>query len=562
MGTIPNVLSWVIFLPLIGAWLLLFLPREAKTPIRYWALLVTLATFALSLTLYFNFDASRATFQFQEHRPWVKEYGISYHLGLDGISLWLILLTTFLSVLSVWFSFYVEHRLKEFMIFMLVLETGMIGVFCALDLVLFYVFWELTLIPMYFLIGIWGSERRIYSAIKFFLYTFLGSVLMLVAILVLYFLHLEATGVPSFDLLDIQRLSALKGIPLQTQFWLFAAFALAFAIKVPMFPFHTWLPDAHTDAPTAGSVILAGVLLKMGTYGFLRFCLPLFPEATQAFVPYGMGLAVVGIVYGAIVAAMQTDMKRLIAYSSVSHMGFIMLGLLALNPIGLMGSVLQQINHGISTGALFLLFGMLYERRHTRQIADFGGLKGVMPLYATFFLIILLSSIGLPSLNGFVGEFLCLLGAFQTNYAARFGTHYWYTVIGAMGVIFAAVYLLWMFQRVFYGPVDKEENRQLKDLKPFEVAILVPLVGLVFWIGLKPAFFFEKVNLSIEITVKQATLPAGERPVWSEKTSFKAPPRTSLSFPSLLGNEANNRPKTRKFNLLKGMNSYEKREST
>lgn len=514
MIEIPNLLTWLIFLPIIGAAILALVPKEQVSAVRYGALLLTVVVFALSLLLVGGFQSGTHQFQFQELRSWMPRYGITYHLGIDGISLWMVILTTFLSALSVWISFYIQKRVKEFMIFMLLLESGMIGVFCALDMALFYVFWELTLIPMYFLIGIFGSENRLYSAVKFFVYTFLGSVLMLVAIVALYWMHLNATGVSSFNLIDLQAYAAVNGIPVATQLWLFGAFALAFAIKVPVFPFHTWLPDAHTDAPTAGSVILAGVLLKMGTYGFLRFCMPLFPDATQTMAPFAMGLAVVGIIYGAVVAAMQTDMKRLIAYSSVSHMGFVMLGLFALNAEGYTGSVLQQINHGISTGALFLLFGMLYERRHTRKISEFGGLKKQMPIYAALFLIVMLSSVGLPGTNGFVGEFLCLLGAFKTNYAGGFGTSLWFVVLGASGVILAAVYLLWMFQRAFYGPVEKEENKVLKDLKPFEIAIMAPLIVLIFWFGLYPSTFTEKMEASIENAVRQSALPMGERPSW------------------------------------------------
>jgi len=498
--TTPGLLTLIIFLPLAGALILLLMPRENVNAIRWFTLAVTAVAFLLSLRLYFGFDAGSAGMQFREFALWMPQFGIHYHLGIDGISLWLVLLTTFLTVLSVAFSWVVEQRVKEYMFFMLLLETGMLGVFCALDLVLFYVFWEAMLVPMYFLIGMWGGERRIYAAIKFFLFTFFGSILMLVAIVALYYLHRDMTGMATFDLLKIQQALATNPLPLHLQLWLFAAFALAFAIKVPMFPFHTWLPDAHVEAPTAGSVILAGVLLKMGTYGFLRFCLPLFPDASQVAAPLMLTLAVIGIIYGAIVAAVQPDVKKLVAYSSVSHLGFVMLGLFALNAQGLTGSILQQVNHGISTGALFLLVGMIYERRHTRLIAEFGGLKRVMPVYAAFFLLVMLSSVGLPSTNGFVGEFLTLLGGWAASVPL--------TVIAASGVILAAVYLLWMFQRVFYG-VPSEKNAHLPDLNLREIAILVPIVVLIFWIGLYPSTFTDAMQASVDNLIRQVNGDAG-----------------------------------------------------
>ena len=498
--TTPGLLTLIIFLPLAGALILLLMPRENVNAIRWFTLAVTAVAFLLSLRLYFGFDAGSAGMQFREFALWMPQFGIHYHLGIDGISLWLVLLTTFLTVLSVAFSWVVEQRVKEYMFFMLLLETGMLGVFCALDLVLFYVFWEAMLVPMYFLIGMWGGERRIYAAIKFFLFTFFGSILMLVAIVALYYLHRDMTGMATFDLLKIQQALATSPLPIYLQLWLFAAFALAFAIKVPMFPFHTWLPDAHVEAPTAGSVILAGVLLKMGTYGFLRFCLPLFPDASQVAAPLMLTLAVIGIIYGAIVAAVQPDVKKLVAYSSVSHLGFVMLGLFALNAQGLTGSILQQVNHGISTGALFLLVGMIYERRHTRLIAELGGLKRVMPVYAAFFLLVMLSSVGLPSTNGFVGEFLTLLGGWAASVPL--------TVIAASGVILAAVYLLWMFQRVFYG-VPSEKNAHLPDLNLREIAILVPIVVLIFWIGLYPSTFTDAMQASVDNLIRQVNGDAG-----------------------------------------------------
>ena len=409
-------------------------------------------------------------------------------MGIDGFSLLLIMLTTFLTplcVLATWDD--IQHRVKEFMVCLLALMSGMIGVFVSLDLFLFYVFWEVMLIPMYLLIGVWGNPaRRVYAAIKFFLFTMFGSLLMLVAILVLYFHYGKTTGTYTFDLLKLYGVS----IPFNMQFWMFLAFGLAFAIKVPMFPFHTWLPDAHTEAPTVGSVILAAVLLKMGTYGFLRFNMPLFPEAAHYFVPLFSILALIGIVYGALVSMMQKDLKRLIAFSSVSHLGFVMLGLFTFTMPGVQGGIIQMINHGLSTGALFLIVGMIYERRHTRMIAEFGGLCTPMPVFAIIFMIVTLSSIGLPGLNGFVGEFLILLGTFQANKV--------YATIAATGVIFAACYMLWMFQRVMFGKVTNEKNKDLKDLSWREIAIFAPLILFIVWIGVYPSTFLDKTKASTE----------------------------------------------------------------
>jgi NADH-quinone oxidoreductase subunit M len=484
-----NLLTVLIFFPLAGALLLIFLPRNDRA-LRNVTFAVTLAEFLLSLPLVLSFNGATAAMQFVQRVPWLPAYGIEYHVGVDGISLWLVMLTTFLMPIAILSTYAaVEKHVKEFMIFMLVLEVGMVGVFLAVDLFLFYIFWELVLIPMYFLIGVWGSERRIYSAIKFFLFTFAGSVLMLVAIIALYFHHYEVTGVYSTDLL---RMYAID-IPVKLQFWMFAAFALAFAFKVPMFPFHTWLPDAHVDAPTSGSVILAAILLKMGTYGFLRFAMPLFPVAAFDLMPVISVLAVVGIIYGALVSMVQKDMKKLVAYSSVSHLGFVMLGLFAFNLQGIEGGILQMINHGVSTGALFLIVGILYERRHTRLIEEFGGLSKVLPMYATIFLIVTLSSIGLPGTNGFVGEFLILLGAFKTTKVL--------TVFAATGVILAAVYMLWMFQRVMFGKVTNEKNLHLRDLNGREVAYLLPLLVMVFWIGVYPQTFLRKMDASVQATV-------------------------------------------------------------
>ena len=484
------LLSIIIFLPLAGAIVLLFIPRGSTGLIKIVSLIASLLTFIISLQLYFGFDAGSADFQFVERYQWIPDFGITYQLGIDGISLLLVLLTTFLSVLCVYGSFgVIKEKLKAYMFCMLFLETGMIGVFCSLDMFLFYIFWEAMLIPMYFLIGVWGGPRRIYAAVKFFIYTMVGSVLMLVAIIYLYLHGMDAvSGERTFDLLRLMENAPQSFLP-QAQMWLFAAFALAFAIKVPMFPFHTWLPDAHVEAPTAGSVILAGVLLKMGTYGFIRFCIPLFPHAAKEFVPLISVLALIGIVYGAMVSMVQKDLKKLVAYSSVSHLGFVMLGLFSLNPQGMVGGVIQMINHGLSTGALFFLVGVIYERRHTRMIADFGGLARQMPRYATVFMIVALSSLGLPGLNGFVGEFLILLGTFQVNQA--------YAIIAASGVVLAAIYLLWMFRRTMFGPLDKEENKDLKDLNIREWLVFVPMLILIVWLGVYPYPFLIRITPAV-----------------------------------------------------------------
>ena len=488
-----GLISTITFLPLIGAALVAIGPREKSATLKAIALAVTTLTFFISIGLFTGFAVGDGGFQFVEERPWVEGLGIKYKVGIDGISLFLVLLSTLLSVIGVAASWAdIQKRVKEFLICLLLLETGMIGVFVSLDLFLFYVFWEVMLIPMYLLIGVWGNPaRRVYAAVKFFIYTMFGSLLMLVAILVLYFYHGSNTGTYSFDLISYY---ALK-IPLSMQIWLFLAFGLAFAIKVPMFPFHTWLPDAHTEAPTVGSVLLAAVLLKMGTYGFLRFNLPLFPEASVMFVPLLAGLALVGIIYGALVAMVQADVKRLVAFSSVSHLGFVVLGIFALNVEGMTGGILQMLNHGFSTGALFLIVGMIYERRHTRLIADFGGLSKVMPVFATFFMIVTLSSIGLPGLNGFVGEFLVLLGAFRTEPL--------WAVFAALGVILAAVYMLWMFQRVMFGEVDKEENRTLKDLSLREVAILLVMAFFIVQFGVYPKPYIDRIEPSVRVVLKR-----------------------------------------------------------
>jgi len=480
------ILTCLIFFPLLGALLLLFADRKKTLYIKVFTLVFSVVEFGISLPLFFLFDEKTKGMQFMEKVPWFPEWGISYLLGIDGISLLLLLLTTFLTVICVLCSWKaIEDKVKEYYITFLFLETAMIGTLCALDLVLFYIFWELMLIPMYLLIGIWGGPRRIYAAIKFFLFTMAGSVLMLIAIIALYFLHYRTTGVYTFNVLDLYQAS----IPVVKQYWFFAAFALSFAIKVPMFPLHTWLPDAHTEAPTAGSVILAGVLLKMGTYGFLRFAIPFFPAAAYDAVPLISTLAIIGIIYGAVVSMMQPDLKRLIAFSSVSHLGYVMLGMFAFNMQGVEGSIYQMLNHGISTGGLFLIVGMLYERRHTRMIADFGGLAKVMPVFAVFFMIITLSSIALPGTNGFVGEFLILLGAFKSNM--------WYGVLATTGVILGAAYMLWMFQRVMFGVVTKEENKKLKDLGKREVLILTAMVFFIILMGVYPKMFFKKMDTSV-----------------------------------------------------------------
>lgn len=481
------VLTVITFFPLLGVFFILITNRKNLNTIRGFALLTSVINFFFSLHIYNYFDSTTSNMQFEEFSVWIREWGVNYHVGIDGISLLLVLLTTFitpLAILSSWRA--VEEKVKEYMIALLFLETGMIGVFISLDLFLFYVFWEVMLLPMYLLIGIWGGQRRIYAAIKFVLYTMAGSVLMLVGILVLYFINFNQTGEYSFDLLKFYNLN----LPFNIQVWLFLAFGLAFAIKVPMFPFHTWLPDAHVEAPTAGSVILAGVLLKMGTYGFLRFCLPLFPQASYEFIPLISILAIIGIIYGALVSMVQKDIKKLVAYSSVSHLGFVMLGLFTINLQGIEGGLLQMINHGLSTGALFLIVGMIYERRHTRMIEDFGGLSKQMPVFATFFMIVTLSSIGLPGLNGFVGEFLILLGTFQENRV--------YAFLAATGIIFAAVYMLWMFQRVMFGEIKNPENKNLKDLSPREIIVLVPIVILIIVIGVWPAPFLNKTEVTIK----------------------------------------------------------------
>ncbi len=480
-----GLLSLVTFLPIIGALVVAALPeRAAKSS----ALAVSLLALAASVPLWFGFDpASAQAWQFEEDLAWIPAFGIRYHLGMDGVSLLLVLLTTVLTPIIVAAGFSgVEKNQRGYFALMLALEGAMIGTFVAIDTFVFYLFWELVLIPMYFLIGIWGGARRLYAAVKLFVYTVAGSLLMLVALIGLYALHHEVTGAWTTDLGTLLQLD----IPYDTQMWMFACFALAFAIKVPMFPVHTWLPDAHVEAPTGGSVVLAGVMLKMGTYGFYRFAIPLFPDAAMAFGPFLIALSVIGIVYGALVAMVQDDVKKLVAYSSVSHLGFVMLGLFALNGQGVSGSVLQMLNHGVSTGALFLLVGVLYERRHTRAIADYGGLSKVVPLFAVVLMVVTLSSIGLPGTNGFVGEFLILLGAFEFAPVP--------TAIATTGVILGAAYMLWMFQRVMFGPLTNRANQTLTDLNLREMLYLAPLVVLIFVMGVFPQIFLDRINPSVD----------------------------------------------------------------
>jgi NADH-quinone oxidoreductase subunit M len=491
-------LTLVTFFPLIGVLILLLTPAEQKNLQRWTALLTSLITFGISIWVLTLFNASNPDLQLVARHDWITVAGwnIRYYLGLDGLSILLLLLTTFItpiSILSTWTA--VEERVKEFMLFFLLLEVGMVGVFLAQDLFLFYIFWEFTLVPMYFLIGIWGGPRRIYAAIKFFLYTMAGSLLMLLAILWL--------GINQ-GTFSVPELIAKGGIPANIQMWLFIAFAAAFAIKVPMWPLHSWLPDAHVEAPTAGSVILAGVLLKMGTYGFLRFNLGLFPEASIKAAPVIGVLAVIGIIYGAIVSYSQQDIKKLVAYSSVSHLGFVMLGLFALNAQGIQGGILQMVNHGISTGALFLLVGVVYEQTHTREFSVYGGLWKIMPVYGTVMLIVSLSSMGLPGLNGFVGEFTILLGAFGSK---ALGSP-WFAGVAAVGVILAAIYILYMFQRIFMGPEGsiveevKKHGHALRDLNLREIVTVVPLLVFIFWIGLYPKPFFALMAPSVDKLVQ------------------------------------------------------------
>ncbi len=507
-----HVLSLLIFLPSAGALLLLFFSESRPNRAKFFALGVSVLEFALSLVLWLRFDTHQGGFQFTERIEWIPSLGISYSLGIDGISLLLILLTTLLTPVSLLFSLtHVEKSVRAFSIAFLVLETGMIGSLAALDLAVFYVFWEVMLIPMYFIIGIWGGTRRIYAAMKFVLFTMAGSLLMFLAILYIAARHRAVTGEWSFLLTDLTKLV----FPAGTQALLFFAFALAFAIKVPVFPLHTWLPDAHTEAPTAGSIILAGVLLKLGIYGYLRFALPLFPEAAMRYAPWLGILGVIGVVYGAMVAYAQKDLKRLVAYSSVSHLGLVVVGIGAFTATALSGSILQMVNHGLSTGALFLLAGVLSERRHTREIEAYGGIAGIVPVTTALFLIATLSSIGLPGLNGFVGEFLILLGTWASP-------HRWWSVAAATGMILSAVYMLSLVQRVFWNPLVHEENRTLPDIRRSEFVAASVLVALMVWIGVRPNDLLDRLGPSVEAVrtsvqqkQMQAALPCQPEPLAS-----------------------------------------------
>jgi NADH-quinone oxidoreductase subunit M len=527
-----HILNTILFTPLAGAILMLFIKRENANAHRWMGNIFAFLGLLVSLPLLWRFktDAAAPQFQFLVDYSWIPSIGARFTLGIDGLGFLMVMLTTllgFISILSSWSS--IQKREKEYYILFLLLQTGMLGVFMSLDFVLFYVFWEVMLVPMYFLIGVWGSERRLYAAIKFFLYTLAGSVVMLLAILAIYF------NAHTFSIMEILK-SPNAMFTVQLQKWLFWGFFFAFAIKVPMFPFHTWLPDAHTEAPTAGSVILAGVLLKMGTYGFLRFSLPMFPDATNRYRGIMIALSIIGIIYGALVCMMQKDMKKLIAYSSVSHMGFCTLGIFALTPLGLSGSIIQQINHGISTGALFLIVGVLYERRHTRLISEFGGLSTPMPNFAAVYMIVTLSSLGMPLLNGFVGEFTILRGVFEVRWQ--------WAAWGVLGVVLGAAYLLWLYQRVMFGNVTNPANEHLPDLNAREYATLLPLVALAFWIGIYPKPLFEVLDVPVHRLVERvnpnyftaapstasiATMPAPAAP------AAAANPPAALAAPTTSG---------------------------
>jgi NADH-quinone oxidoreductase subunit M len=522
-----HLLSVLIFFPALGALALLLLRGDDHKYIRYLSLAVGVAEFLLSLLLLTKVSIGVAGYPVEEFSKWINQPPINYHLGVDGISMFLVILTTFLtpiSILASWKS--IEHRVKEFFIMLLMLEVGVIGVFLALDLFLFFVFWEVMLIPMALLIGIWGHERRVYAAVKFMLYTMAGSIFMLVGIIWLY----NATG--TFDLLAVQQMLANGVLVLtpQTEMLLFLAFFVAFAIKVPLFPLHTWLPDAHVEAPTAGSVMLAGVLLKMGTYGMIRFCLPLFPEASHHAAPWIAMLAIIGIIYGALVAMVQPNLKKLVAYSSVSHLGFVVLGIFAFHNISMQGAVYQMLAHGVSTGALFLLVGMLYDRRHTFEISEYGGLATPMPKLAAFFLFAALSSLGLPMLNGFVGEYLILLGTYQR--------HWQWASWAALGVILSACYLLWSYQRVFFGEITKDKNRTLPDTSPREKWILLTMAAVTLWMGIGSVFITRRTATASQTVIDQVE---PQRPYEAEvprKIPGEAPRKTAPRAPSTSSNTA------------------------
>ena len=497
-----QLLSYILFTPLVGALLLLVFQRDQEEQIRFFGLAISVITFIISLVVYSKFEPLNPNFQFVQKIPWISSLNVSYHVGVDGLSMLLLLLTTFitpLTLLSSWKS--INKNIKEFTIFMLLLEVGMVGVFVSLDLFLFYIFWEAMLIPMYFIIGIWGGPRRIYASVKFFIFTMFGSLLMLVAII---WLAVSAGGVVGHLTTDIVELYSIgPAVAKNYQNWMFLAFAFSFAIKVPLFPLHTWLPDAHVEAPTAGSIILAAVLLKMGTYGLLRFCLPLFPEAAVTFAPYISVLAVIGIIYGALVAMVQKDMKKLVAYSSVAHLGFVVLGLFAMTQESIQGAIIQMVNHGLSTGALFFLVGVIYERTHTREISEYGGIAKIVPLFAAALMFASLSSIGLPGLNGFIGEFLILLGSFKSPVL----NSWWYTIFAASGVIFAAIYLLWMYQRVVFGEVKNPKMKELTDMNPREIFIFAALAVFIVWIGVYPNTFLKVSDRSTAKVIIQVTTP-------------------------------------------------------
>ncbi|MCB9728384.1 MAG: NADH-quinone oxidoreductase subunit M [Deltaproteobacteria bacterium] len=525
------LLTLLIATPSVGALMLAFVPAHQRTAHRVIGAAVAILVFLMSLPLLSAFDPAATGLQLVEDAAWIPSIGAGWRLAVDGVSLWIILLTTFLTpLILIGAHSAITHRVREFVIAMLVLETAMLGALCATDLLLFYLFWELMLVPMYLLIGIWGGANRLYATVKFFIYTMVGSLLMLVGIIYLYLLAGHS--------FDFAQILALKLDPTQ-QRWLFAAFGLAFAIKVPVFPFHTWLPDAHTEAPTAGSVILAGVLLKMGTYGFLRFALPLFPHAMGEFSPLVLVLSVVGIVYGALVAWAQSDVKKLVAYSSVSHLGFVMLGIVALNTQAVEGAILQMVNHGISTGALFILVGVIYERRHTRKITDFGGLAAVMPLFTTTFIIVTMSSIGLPGTNGFVGEFLILSGSMSEGLPVLPGTPWnaWPSlsvaavVFATSGVILGAVYMLSMVRRVFFGPLTHDANRKLADLNLREILVLAPLVLLIFGIGLFPNLLLRPMHASVNALVERTrpVVSATRQPLEMAASPQLAAPKLAAS---------------------------------
>ena len=487
-----HILSIVLFTPIVGLIVLLFIPSTNERAVKLWANLAAVAGFLVSLPLVFNFDSGK-TYQFEERAAWIPSIGASYHIGIDGMGLLMVMLTTLIGVVAILSSWNaIQTRLKEYYAYFLLLQTAMLGVFMSMDFLLFFVFWELVLVPMYFIIAIWGGDRRAYASIKFMIFTLIGSVLMLLGILTLYWQYFQWFHTPSFDIADLMR----AHIPVPIQWWVFWAFFLGFAVKVPMFPFHTWLPDAHTEAPTAGSVVLASVLLKMGTYGFLRFSLPLLPDAakdSKVITIVGV-LSIIGIVYGALASLMQKDWKKLVAYSSVSHLGFCTLGMFSLNPAGISGSIIQQINHGISTGMLFLIVGVVYERRHTRQISEYGGLLRIMPIFTAVFALAALSSMGMPPLNGFIGELTILSGAFQMSYTWAF----W----AAVGIALGAAYLLWLFQRTMLGEVG-DKNRSLKDLSWREIAVFAPLVIWAFWIGLAPQPYFHILDRPVAQIVER-----------------------------------------------------------